>query len=455
MLTPRLQWGDGKIFKLTKSSHAALNSGISITELPKTYRDAIVVARQLKVQYIWIDALCIFQDSLEDWQNESSKMHDIYRNAFCCLAATGAKNPDDGLFRVRDPMRINTFIARERGSKKDFLFLNPSDWEDGITNSPLGKRGWALQERLLSRRTLHFGEQLYWECGELDANEIFPAGINTIRHAFSGPTRFKGLDPVEDGERLRLEGGERHPEWNVYRLWNRILEAYSGCSVTMKEDKLVAISGIAKYIMLHSGGDTYLAGLWHRVLPFQLLWRPAYKSPRTKSNPYRAPSWSWASLDGQIRCGTFKGDPLITIIDAAVTPLGKDSAGQIFDAYIRLDGELLMVPTNHETDKEGLGGSYELCWLDTLKQRDLALETEYYFYLPVLEAQWDIEGLILLGESVRGRYTRIGWFCLETHESDVEHRQKPAGFLEEARKSCCPSSSLWFEEGTQRTICLV
>jgi len=108
--------------------------------------------------------LCIFQDSLEDWQTESSKMHGIYRNAFCYFAATGATNPHDGLFQTRDPALNNIFTAREQGSKGDFLFVNTRYWDDGINNKPLSKRGWALQERLLSRRVLHFGEQLYWEC---------------------------------------------------------------------------------------------------------------------------------------------------------------------------------------------------------------------------------------------------------------------------------------------------
>src|SRR2546429_7258411 len=60
---------------------------------------------------------------------------------------------------------------------------------------------------------------------------------------------------------------------DAYSFWWKIIEIYSQCNLTRKEDKLVAISGLAKEVYTALGGhDEYLAGLWRRNLLSQLLW---------------------------------------------------------------------------------------------------------------------------------------------------------------------------------------
>jgi len=179
-------------------------------------------------------------------------------------------------------------------------------WENATTDAPLNRRGWVLQERLLPPRVLHFDrEQLLWECHELDACEAYPLGIP---HG-SGTvfTHFKGLDPSSDGKRLRvLSGQNSDQDLNRYHLWNRILGSYMRCDLTCEEDKLIALSGIAKD--MHLLDDEYLAGLWRRQLPGQLLWKindckQANGLPSRRPHNYRAPSWSWASVDGSGTAG--------------------------------------------------------------------------------------------------------------------------------------------------------
>ena len=167
--------------------------------------------------------------------------------------------------------------------------------------APLNGRAWVVQERLLSPRVLHYGkDQLLWECHELDACETYPQGLPSI--AAIAHTLFKGLDPEVDGRRLRkFSNNKSDPDLDPYHLWAKVVQAYTSSDLSKPGDKLIAIYGIAKRFrsMLN---DTYLAGLWLRVLPTQLLWHvddcsQANGLPAKRPPSYRAPSWSWASVD--------------------------------------------------------------------------------------------------------------------------------------------------------------
>lgn len=63
--------------KLTKETEATLRSGIDVTELPDTFRHAVEATRSLGLRFLWIDSMCIFQDSKSDWRKESVKMGGI------------------------------------------------------------------------------------------------------------------------------------------------------------------------------------------------------------------------------------------------------------------------------------------------------------------------------------------------------------------------------------------
>lgn len=71
--------------------------GIPVPQLPKTFRDAILITRELQIRYLWIDSLCIIQDSPSDWTKHVSEMAHIYHNGVLTLAA-GASSDDDGGF---------------------------------------------------------------------------------------------------------------------------------------------------------------------------------------------------------------------------------------------------------------------------------------------------------------------------------------------------------------------
>ncbi len=90
------------MFRLLTRNFQELMRKIHFEVLPKSFQHAIMVTSDLGYKYLWIDALCIIQDSPEDWLKEGIQMALIYKNAMCNISATASKDSHGGLFRSRD-----------------------------------------------------------------------------------------------------------------------------------------------------------------------------------------------------------------------------------------------------------------------------------------------------------------------------------------------------------------
>jgi len=226
-------------------------------------------------------------------------MADVYSRSYLNLAASAARDGRDGLFFThKEPIRVRCKLPT---SEDDSIFISEVrydtvDWTywKEVTEGPLYLRAWTTQERILPPRTVFFGKtQLHWECHEdLKSESQFSSLVHD--ESFSLNLR-QYLASVTEEETLYL-----------CVLWYCMVEAYSKCSLTKREDKLPALSGLAKAFSRRTN-FAYTAGLWEEDLATGLLWRT--RSPKTKPRPppYRAPSWSWASLDTPIKfsCGTY------------------------------------------------------------------------------------------------------------------------------------------------------
>ncbi|KAI1052807.1 hypothetical protein LB506_010046 [Fusarium annulatum] len=83
------RWGNPElIVQLSQSTEDRLRPGIEVSDLSLTFRDAALLVHLMDFRYIWIDSLCIFQDSLREWQQEAKAMVDVYRHSFCNISAT-------------------------------------------------------------------------------------------------------------------------------------------------------------------------------------------------------------------------------------------------------------------------------------------------------------------------------------------------------------------------------
>lgn len=326
-------------YTLTKSSLESIKTMIPVSELSRTLQDAMTVVRKLGIQYLWVDTLCIVQDSITDWQGESTRIGDVYKNSTCTIAASAASNGDVGCFFKRDPRLIEPCKIQNPSLQglEELYCMDPNTWKAEIEDAALNHRGWVLQELLLSPRTLHFGRnQIFYKCREIEACEAFPKGLPKIIRNGSVEMISSILTPLK----------HNHWEGDSMFAWDQIVEYYSNRQLTNGEDKLVAVSGLAKEMRLILE-DEYLAGIWRKTLPWGLLWSifstDVFDTVRFPG--CRAPSWSWASIDGKISTtikigGNSKYIDLAEVQEVCVTSSVGDAITHVTDGFIRLKGRL-------------------------------------------------------------------------------------------------------------------
>ena len=321
-------WGGGLPLQTTRASFKQHQRCIHLRKLPQSFKDAVHVTRSLGIQYLWIDALCIIQDSIEDWEMECAKMADIFRNSDITIAAPDAMNSDAGFLHKRHIPSVRLPYLDLKGKPSGYMSARPQELINELHYSndvPLNSRAWAFQEKLLSRRTLYYGNrQLYWECD------------TAAYHESSGTydTRRGGLRVRDD-----LFSGKCDAT-----TWYWVVEDYSGRLLTRSQDKLPALSGLASEFQRKTGFD-YLAGLWREDLIRGLTWEISDTNGANyapKPEVYCGPSWSWAAAGGVWYERSREFDEEADIIDVNVIPAGLDRFGSVSAASLTLSGRLKM-----------------------------------------------------------------------------------------------------------------
>lgn len=335
--------------RTTTSNLARYLENIPLDQLPETIRDAILLCAKLEFWYIWIDCLCIIQDDKDDWTNQAPQMSCIYSKATLTIATPICLHSWESFMSKREEgnplLALGTpgvsLPAMDDSGKRGVLWL----WAFRIIDPPIGfslsnafsswnmwdtyplsrdigswiGRAWTFQEWLFSPRVLHMSHFTLWDCLGGYANELNPRSMAKVR---------RQRDPEALG----------HNDFT----WGSILAEYTSRGITNISDKLPALAGVAKrYAETHC--KHYLAGIWAEDLPLALLWRLAYDRTTNKHN-IESPSWSWASVDGQIQAG---GRPN-AILDTCVLSYfcrynPPDSYSTVLDAWIHLEGPLCVV----------------------------------------------------------------------------------------------------------------
>lgn len=405
-------WGGEVSMQLKRDNLSIFQDGLP-DGIPMTFANAIQVTRAIGIQYIWIDSLCIIQDSKEDWQKESSRMDRIYEHAWCNIAATKANNSLEGLFSNRDPLTVRPVEVEARWDShaptKYYCWI-PDLWSGNVDNSPLLHRAWVVQEYILAPRVLHFAEgQIFWECCSLRACETYPLGI-------PNHTAFK---PNLDTQSLTRELITFYtPALQRYRLWQIHVGRYTASKLTKPtEDKFLAISGLARKI--GPPGD-YVAGLWKPILTRQLRWQTGENC--TRQAEWRAPSWSWASIDGPVYAET-PGEPnveaskriVFDILDIDVTPATFDPFGPVLHGALRLKASLLRTVV-YKSDQHPTPTCVWLGDIHAHVNLDVGsiTEGETLFCMPLhIDVQQDnpsVYGIVLKPAEKSGEFHRRGAF---------------------------------------------
>jgi len=322
-------WGAPELtFQTTRETLEENQLQLPWDELSRTFQDAIHATRRLGKRYLWIDSLCIIQDSNEDWDKESAVMGDIYKNAYLTLGATASSDGAGGLFVARDGDTFNITIPNSAPLHKVSLNARRRRLHASLLppphGEPLSSRAWAWQERLLSRRIVHFGSQeLIWECK-------------------SGSGCECGIEGVLDDAKSTFHLVVDVPGWNT-QLWRGLLESYTQLELTYDTDRLPALSGIASQVFSRSG---YLAGLNREYLLGDLCWVTVRRHDdlRPVSRNTGAPSWSWAAVNGPVYWRSEIGwtpPESLELVDVSCMPEGENLFGRVSFGYLVLLGVVI------------------------------------------------------------------------------------------------------------------
>ena len=440
-------WGDSHVSKLTSKSLYQLQEGIAISELGQTFQDAIFAAGTLGIQFIWIDSLCILQDSARDWQQEAHLMSSVYRFATLNIAASVAADSEAGCFADRSTSMVKPCTVQSAWvdcHNNSYLLYYDNFWEDAFADMPLMKRAWVVQELLLAPRILHLGgTQLFWECYELKACETYPEGVpSSLQPSSISREAIGGLLNNAVCRSGGIESGSKtNPKDELWNLWKGIVELYSTKRLTYTSDKLVALSGIAK-LMEQALDDQYCAGLWRKRLVTQLFWSCEEEERRPRPKPYRAPSWSWASLDGRIKLSMYNGSfysevtTLVKITDCKVESAADDTTSSVTGGIIRLSGWMAsfkLGPKSRDACPVFFNGRW---WIedDICISFDCKLpsrQSHHKFHcLPLFahSSQWRLSCLLLSPTGdVKGQFERVGFvifFPLDLRDARLEKISK-------------------------------
>ncbi|KAL6708067.1 hypothetical protein ACN47E_003501 [Coniothyrium glycines] len=399
------RWGNHRTCITTKANIEERRNGIPWRDIPQTFKDAATFAVQLNYSYLWIDSLCIVQDDATDWEIESPKMSEIYRYAALTIAATGAESDSEGCF-PQQPRPGHSEIIIDIGSdNRPRIAIREAlkHWDDltryEINKTfPLLSRAWAYQERLLSRRMLHFGkDELVWECRQLSECECghsidttSPCGdyYNVVKASEQqtaidqqGDLDFqlarklmleeqddddlkKEIAPFITGTQAEDSRNESTSiqlakqcitllnfttkedfvgsvERNMVAHFHRLLESYTQLSLTKTSDRLPAFSGLCQRVKSLRG--EYCAGLWYDTMAMDLSWHVdnAVNDESGTGRPvqYLGPTWSWVSVNSPVNY--WKDEAYSNLaslrMKARVEVIGQNPFGKIKSAALRID----------------------------------------------------------------------------------------------------------------------
>lgn len=159
-------WGDiRKHLRLCtyRSNIEEFKRNIEVAQLPQNFKDMVIITRALNIRYVWIDSICIIQEDTDDWEIEAGNMENVFSAAYCTIAADSAESSLVGFLHERKPRPC---VAVQYQTTHYFC-KTIDDFHHDVEKSILNTRGWVLQERALSRRTIHFSaNQVYFECGQ-------------------------------------------------------------------------------------------------------------------------------------------------------------------------------------------------------------------------------------------------------------------------------------------------
>ncbi|KAK5072579.1 hypothetical protein LTR64_004946 [Lithohypha guttulata] len=362
-------WGTIPIVTTDLANIEHMKQEIDLESLPQTFKDAIHCAHKLGINYIWIDSLCIIQDSTSDWEIQSSKMASIYANAYFVLVAASADSDAKGFLHERPKRYQGIPLEALEGSGVHEVMVNhtmphPSGlWKvrakSVMLDSQVDRRAWVMQETVLARRVVyihtrrarvrHFDQSDHQSrqftsyrgikqsdlAGDYPTFQAMTIGFSFFRQSYEIDVHTRPFAQLHSAECT-------YAEWRLV-----IVPLYTAKRITYVKDRLPALSGLASRVKDYLQ-DEYIAGLWSGDMPMSLIWYVRSNSKRPAPSNYMSPSFSWVSLNKPVvypalhRQNEFGGpmysSPTVKVLEANTSVKGSNPFGVVNDGYLRLEG---------------------------------------------------------------------------------------------------------------------
>ncbi len=264
---------------LTDTNLATWREMLPVDDLPPAFQHAVKICACLGFDHIWIDSLCILQDSAKDWEVQSAAMADVYKFAWLNIAALSTASDFEGFINdARDPRVVFGFrapfasiLGRSEGATSSrgracvllqgeamLLWRYQSDLPGASSwSAPLFERAWVYQERSLARRMLAFTTHgVFFDCDEGGHGEHpdWPGGSSASRDA-----RRLQQSILDMAAALQADTAVGNPPSTAHRreqaidlmrrfdsTWTSSVTAYTSCQLTKSTDRLIAISAVAR-----------------------------------------------------------------------------------------------------------------------------------------------------------------------------------------------------------------
>ncbi|KAH6970570.1 heterokaryon incompatibility protein-domain-containing protein [Ilyonectria sp. MPI-CAGE-AT-0026] len=353
-------WGSSGVpLKTTSANFEDHCRGIPLEAFPETLRDAICFVKELGIQYLWVDALCIIQDGDggKDWAEQAAAMAAIYQGGVLNVSALDGDDCNSGLKPKKLSgvgLRVGTVLHPE--AKRDVYFVGSPNYQNLETeHRQLAKRGWAFQERLVSPATIHHTDcGMVWECcSQVEAETVWEAGVCLGGSRLTSKETFLSKKQHWNATMQRLEAG-KHPakadlqDSEELEVWYLALQDYSSRKLTFERDRLPALAGIAARLATTLGA-TYIAGLWREDLSRGLCWM--LMNPRGERNvalrrSSQGPTWSWTSVVGEIEFDkdvSGHASSMIRLLGSEVDEVHPGMFGEVRSGSLDIEGTIRRV----------------------------------------------------------------------------------------------------------------
>lgn len=286
--------------RTTNSNLDGHRKDIPYRTLSTALQDTVILALSLGYSFVWIDSLCIIQDSIEDWEVECPRMASIYKNASVVFAAHSSNLGLERLniIQAHAPAYDVPIYARFYNCHHDVIKTNrPSSQPHSNT---LFSRAWCMQERLFARRTILFGGasgEVAFECSTKTDCQCGWLGNLGEDSRSSWTFRLRCRLPRALGN-LEIDPQNKEHLRDLYRIYLEVVESYTGMELSYETDTLPAISSVMASLAPYFGN--YYAGLWEHNFIASLAWQAVEPRNCIRQQKYIGPSFSWASIQGKV-----------------------------------------------------------------------------------------------------------------------------------------------------------